>query len=159
MALFLKFYPAGNDAEAYTSQIANARDMIFGVQNYTWANVQTTTGKAKVYLYNFNRKVPATGEFVKYGAFHTGEVAYALNNLKFLKNRPLEKKDEQLADIMSSYWVNFATTGNPNGKGLPEWPAYNTKENMLIMFDEKTVAQKLPSKDALDFVYTNMKAK
>ena len=84
-ALFLKFYPANNDAQAYTSQIANSRDMIFGVQNYSWANVQTTTGKSKVYLYNFNRKVPASAEFVKYGAFHTGEVAYAYNNLKFLK--------------------------------------------------------------------------
>ncbi len=158
-AIFFKFYPANNDAEAYASQIANARDMIFGVQNYTWANMQTTTGKSKVYLYNFNRKVPASAEFVKYGAFHTGEVAYALNNLKFLKNRPLEKTDGQLADMMSSYWVNFATTGNPNGKGLPEWPAYNTKENMVILFDEKTAAQKLPSKESLDFLFTDMKAK
>jgi para-nitrobenzyl esterase len=24
---------------------------------------------------------------------------------------------------MSSYWVNFATRGDPNGAGLPLWPA------------------------------------
>lgn len=158
-ALFLKFYPATDDAIAAASQLANSRDVIFGVQNYTWANVQTATGKSKVYLYNFTRRVPAKGEFVKYGAFHTGEVAYAYDNLKFLNNRPFEKADEQLADIMSSYWVNFATTGNPNGKGLPEWPAYNKQENMVMILSENPMAQKLPTKEALNFLYTNMKAK
>jgi para-nitrobenzyl esterase len=36
---------------------------------------------------------------------------------------------------MSSYWVNFAATGNPNGKGLPQWPAYSEKKgdkNMVL---------------------------
>ena len=36
--------------------------------------------------------------------------------------------DKKLADTMSSYWVNFAATGNPNGKGLPAWPAYSEKK-------------------------------
>jgi len=31
--------------------------------------------------------------------------------------------------MMSSYWVNFAATGDPSGKGLPNWPAYNAKGN------------------------------
>ena len=157
--VFLKFYPATDDAAAAASQLANSRDVIFGVQNYTWANVQTATGKSKVYLYNFTRKVPATGEFVKYGAFHTGEVAYAYNNLKFLNNRPFEKSDEALADLMSSYWVNFAITGNPNGAGLPEWPVYTAKDNMVMILDEKSAAKKLPSKEALDFLYDKISAK
>jgi len=41
--------------------------------------------------------------------------------------------DKKLADAMSSYWVNFAATGNPNGKGLPEWPAYNQKKGAQNM--------------------------
>jgi para-nitrobenzyl esterase len=44
--------------------------------------------------------------------------------------------DRKLADMMSSYWVNFAATGNPNGKGLPEWPAYNAKADQAMVLGD-----------------------
>ena len=94
----LQYYPATNDSVANVSQYNLSRDMIFGVQNYTWANVASEHGN-KVYVYCFTRKVPATGEYVKYGAFHTGEVPYAYNNLKFV-NRPWEDVDYKLANAM-----------------------------------------------------------
>ena len=152
---FLGFYPASNDSEAAASQLKLSRDMIFGVQNYTWANVQSEQGRSKVYVYRFTRKLPATGEYVKYGAFHTGEVPYAYDNLKFV-NRPWEAVDQELANIMSSYWVNFIKTGDPNGKGLPEWLPYNTNTNIVMMLGEKPGTKKLPSKEALDFLYKKM---
>ncbi|HMH32594.1 MAG TPA: carboxylesterase family protein, partial [Puia sp.] len=62
---FLQFYPSGNDSAAAVSQLKLSRDMIFGVQNYTWANTQSEHG-SKVYVYRFTRKLPATGEYVKY---------------------------------------------------------------------------------------------
>jgi len=154
--IFLKYYPASTDQEAAISQVKVNRDMLMAIQNYTWANTQSEKGKAKIYVYNFNRKVPATADFVKYGAFHTGEVVYAYDNLKF-ENRPWQQTDIDLAKLMSSYWVNFATTGNPNGKGLPEWPSYNTKENQSMQFDEKSEAKSLPTKDQLDFLIRRMK--
>ena len=94
-ATFLKYYPATDDSAASVSQYNFSRDQIFGVQNYTWANVASKQGK-KVYVYRFTRKVPATGEYVKYGAFHTGEVPYAYDNLKFV-GRPWEPVDFLLA--------------------------------------------------------------
>jgi para-nitrobenzyl esterase len=147
----LKLYPGGTDAEAERSQINMSRDMTFGVHNYIWANVQSAKNKAKVYMYRFTRRMPATEAFKKYGAFHTGEVGYVFNNLKFL-NRPFEPVDQQLADTMSSYWVNFATSGNPNGPGLPAWPAYNGNGNQVMILGEKPSAQPLPDKAALDFM-------
>jgi para-nitrobenzyl esterase len=150
-AEFLNYYPAGTDAQAARSQINISRDQIFGVQNYTWANVQSSKGKAKVYVYRFTRRLPATADFVKYGAFHTGEVAYAYDNLKFL-NRPWEPVDQQLATTISGYWANFAKTGNPNGAGLPNWPAYNTRNNQVMILGEKPAALALPDKAALDFM-------
>ncbi|MDB5063152.1 MAG: esterase [Mucilaginibacter sp.] len=155
---FLKLYPAGTDAEAETSQIRISRDMTFGVQNYSWANVQSAKNKAKVYLYRFTRRMPATEAFKKYGAFHTGEVGYVFNNLKFL-NRLFEPVDQQLADTMSSYWVNFAKNGNPNGNGLPQWPAYNITGSKVMLLGEKPTAVSLPDRAALDFMVKQIIAK
>jgi para-nitrobenzyl esterase len=149
---FLQYYPANNDKEAETSQLNLSRDLIFGLQNYTWANVQAARGKSPVYVYRFTRIVPATGGYVKYGAFHTGEVPYAYDNLKFV-DRPWEPIDHQLARTMSSYWVNFATNGNPNGPGLPEWPAYTTTGKKIMILDKKSTAKALPDQASLDFLY------
>jgi para-nitrobenzyl esterase len=44
------------------------------------------------------------------------------NNLQ-IRDWPWENDDRRLADVMSSYWVNFAKRGNPNGARLPSWPA------------------------------------
>ncbi|UOE49900.1 carboxylesterase family protein [Mucilaginibacter sp. SMC90] len=147
----LKLYPAGSDQEAAISQTRINRDQIFGMQNYTWANVQSEKAKSKIYVYRFTRHLPATADFVKYGAFHTGEVAYAYDNLKFL-NRPWEPVDQQLATTMSTYWANFVKTGNPNGKSVPAWPAYTAKDNKIMILSEKPTAETLPDKVALDFM-------
>ncbi|GAB3954248.1 carboxylesterase family protein [Spirosoma harenae] len=147
---FLKVYPAQNDKEASESQIASGRDEAFGIQDYTWAKMQEKTGKAPVYVYNFNRKVPANTPETQFGAFHSGEIVYAYNNLHTLK-RPWEPADRALAEAMSSYWVNFAKTGNPNGKNLPKWVPYTLKiENVLIL--DTTIQNKLlPTKAQLAF--------
>jgi len=150
-AAFLQHYPGNTDADAARSQINISRDQIFGAQNYTWANVQSDKKQAPVYVYRFTRRLPATPEFVKYGAFHTGEVAYAYNNLKFL-NRLWEPVDQELAATMSAYWTNFAKTGNPNGAGLPLWPSYNTTDRQIMILGETPAAKPLPDKAALDFM-------
>jgi para-nitrobenzyl esterase len=157
-ATFLTYYPAHDDSAAATSQLNLSRDMIFGLQNYIWATVQNKQGKSKVYVYRFTRKVPATGEYVKYGAFHTGEVPYAYDNLQFV-NRPWEDIDHQLAKTMSSYWVNFAATGNPNNTALPKWPQYDNDNKQVMILGDKIESAPLPGKDALDFLYSKQTSK
>ena len=148
---FLKYFPAATDAESTASQNKLSRDMIFAMSDYKWAKLQSEQGKSPVYLYNFNHKLPASPDFVKYGAFHTGEVAYVTYNLKFL-HRPWLPGDFKLAAIMSAYWVNFIKYGNPNGKALPVWPQFNTKTNQVEVLDIATGAQTLPAKDELEFM-------
>lgn len=147
---YLKAYPAQTDDEAAQSQKASSRDESFGIQDYTWARMQAKTGKAPVYVYNFNRKLPASTPETQFGAFHSGEIAYAYNNLHTL-NRPWEPVDQQLADAVSSYWVNFARTGNPNGKNLPNWPAYKPAAEHVIILDKTIQSQPLPTKPQLAF--------
>ena len=149
---FLKYFPAETDEQAARSQVEISRNQIFALSGYNWANMQSKYANSPVYVYNFNRKVPATAEYAKFGAFHTAEVPYVMNNLKTLKNRPLEEEDYKLANMMCDYWVNFVKTGNPNGAGLSEWPKYNTTDYMVKVFNVKTENKKVPGKEGLDFM-------
>jgi para-nitrobenzyl esterase len=63
--------------------------------------------------------------------------------------------DRKLADLMSNYWVNFATTGDPNGKGLLKWPSYKAKDDLLMHFGDTQEVMAIPHKDALDFLDAN----
>jgi para-nitrobenzyl esterase len=154
-AKIFKYYPANTEAESTESQKALGRDETFGISNYAWAKIQSK-GKNKAYLYNFLRKPPAEGDFVQYGAFHTAEVPYAFNTLQYFK-RPLQPADYALGELMSTYWTNFAKTGNPNGNVLPEWPAFDDQKAIVMMFDEKYSAQPFPRKSAMDTLFELLK--
>lgn len=148
---FLKYYPASTDEEWARSEIKLSRDLTFAISGFDWAVIQSTKSKSPVYVYYFARKLPATGEYIKYGAFHTGEVAYVMNNLKFLY-RPWEPADFHLADLMSDYWVNFITNSNPNGNGLADWPRFDTNTFQVMVFDKRSAKQSMPDKDELSFM-------
>ncbi len=53
---------------------------------------------------------------------------------------------------MIAYWANFATTGNPNGTGLPLWPAYDAKTDMSMELGDNIGARPIPNKAQLDFL-------
>jgi para-nitrobenzyl esterase len=42
--------------------------------------------------------------------------------------------DRQASDVIQRYWTNFAQTGNPNGRGLPEWPRYDPASARYLEF-------------------------
>ena len=89
----------------------------------TWARAQTKTGHSKAFLYYFTHNPPppagatARGGFGS-GATHGSEAQYVFQNL--LPPRAWTDLDHQVSDMLSSYWVNFATNGDPNGKGPRE---------------------------------------
>ncbi|MBL7762829.1 MAG: carboxylesterase family protein, partial [Chitinophagaceae bacterium] len=103
-----------------------------------------------VYVYQFGY-VPATARnFARYGAGHGSEVSFVFNTLNARWGNPGEAtaQEKELANIMNTYWTNFAKTGNPNGNGLPAWPLYDIqKENILdIDLDGKAVSMPDPRK-------------
>jgi para-nitrobenzyl esterase len=130
---FLKVYPAGSDDQAKDSAFYSGRNEMAWVMR-NWARMDSKTGKTKSYVYFFTHQPPiqpnARGPFAptKHGsATHVSEVVYALGNLK--SQRAWTDADRQLSDTMSSYWVNFATNGDPNGKGLPKWAPFDDAKN------------------------------
>jgi para-nitrobenzyl esterase len=143
---FIKLFPASSDDEALFSQKLGSQ-LSYGWQNYRWARSQSMTGKNKAFLYNFTRVPPGEPD---YGAFHSAEFGYALHNLHQWK-RPFTDRDKQLSDIMSSYWVNFATKGDPNGHDVPFWPSYDPVSPLMIILGEKTDVVVLPYRKQLEF--------
>jgi carboxylesterase type B len=68
------------------------------------------------------------------GAFHAGELLYVFDNLHA---HPwlIEDDDRALAQLASSYWLNFVMNGDPNGAGLPRWPSYRTYGSPVMILD------------------------
>jgi para-nitrobenzyl esterase len=74
--------------------------------------------------------VPATARDI--GARHAGEIEYVFGALELsLPNVPWEASDRKLSDAMTSYWANFARSGDPNGSNLPKWPRYSEGGRVL----------------------------
>ena len=118
------FYPLSTDAQAASSSVQLLGDLVIGLQTWTWGASQKATGISPVYAYYFK---PASAYTPL--AIHVSEVPYVFQNLmpKGTTAAPVlpGAQDQALADSMSSYWTNFAKTGNPNQAGLPTWPAYS----------------------------------
>jgi para-nitrobenzyl esterase len=88
---------------------------------HAWRQLRAEHGAAPDYAYFFERAIPWP-EQPRYQAFHSAELPYTFDNLALLQ-RPWEATDRQLAALMASYWTNFMRGGDPNGEGLPPWPA------------------------------------
>jgi para-nitrobenzyl esterase len=150
---FLKMYPAGSDQEANQSQTLSASDLAGAYDARAFVQLQTRTGKAKSYLYLFSHKPPVTAPDIKVydGVFHGAELYYLFQTYSFRNDWAWTDADRKLGDIVTSYWVNFAATGDPNGKGLPKWPAYDDTAEKLMNFGDKVSVETVPHKAALDF--------
>jgi len=105
--------------------------------------------KSKAYLYQFTR-LPNTAMTKKLGVHHGAELAYVFGNMYSAEG--YNDTDMGLANKMMGYWVNFAKTGNPNGKNLAYWPAYQSKSSLNLEFSEIIHPHKNLFKKECDFI-------
>lgn len=130
-AKFLRLYPTSTDAEAQASEKAIARDEE-NVSVNLWAEQRERTSHTPAYTYYFTHAIPWPAH-PEFAAFHSAEIPYALDNLGVL-DRPWQPFDRSLALTLSSYWLNFVRTGDPNGAGLPLWP-HATPDTVMELGD------------------------
>ncbi len=144
----LALYPHATDAQAEQAARDLLRDTVFAWGTWSWARLQTTYGRSKAYFYYFDRRSPQAA----LGPSHAAEIGYVFGNLTSCKqcgslglSGPPGPAEVALAQRMQSYWVNFAKTGNPNGPGLPTWPAFNTSPRPAIYLDARPHAGPAPN--------------
>lgn len=142
-------YPVKSDADITDAYLGALRDITFTLPMRTWARL-TATGRSKAYLYFFSH-IPPNPNSKYLGAYHAGEIAYVFNNLN-PQNPLFQDADRKLAEMMMSYWVNFATTGDPNGKGLPKWASYTHDAEPYLDFGDAVQLRNHLLKAQLDFI-------
>ena len=115
-------YPVKSESDIAEAMLGIGRDTTFTLEMRTWARLVTAGGR-NAYLYQFTR-VPPSPNAKTWGAYHAAEIPYVFGTLTN-RDWPFTEADFALSSTMSSYWVNFATTGDPNGGNLTKWTPYD----------------------------------
>lgn len=125
-------YPGTVAAPDYVNIDLNFRQLAIKQANTKSAYA----GSAPVYMYVFAWQSPVNDG--RYKAMHCMELPFVFNNIERCQEMTGGGKDAvKLADKMSSAWINFATTGDPNAAGLPKWPAYTEANGSTMIFNVK----------------------
>lgn len=135
-------YPGSSDKEATSSATDLAGDRFTGFSTWKWADMHMKTGGDQpVYRYMYARPRPATSDGetpAAEGAVHSAEIEYAMGNLPTNRAYDWQPEDYRVSRIFKSYYANFVKTGNPNGKGVPEWPPLNHGDPRIMIIDAHT---------------------
>jgi para-nitrobenzyl esterase len=147
-AEYAQLYPVSTMKDIKTATAESGQDRN-RVSMFLWASARVKAHKEPVYTYFFDRGIPWP-QHPEFGAFHTGEIPYFFENLKAL-DRPWEKKDFTLADNVSTYLVNFASNGDPNGAGVAKWPAVDPGQPQTMELNVPGGPMALASRAKVEF--------
>ncbi len=157
----LAAYAADIDTSTKTARQAIAADRTFVWEMRAWARAVEAAGNT-AYLYFFSQAPPVFHLYTPedpvvempdgphgYGAYHSGDLAYAFGNTRLVGINWTDW-DHELSDAITRYWVTFATTGNPNVADLPAWPRYQSLTDVALEFGPAIGTAVGVRKDKLD---------
>jgi len=144
----LAAYPHSSDTQALAAARNALRDSLFAWPTWAWARLQTQHGKGKAFVYYFDQRTPQSPN----GATHAAELGYVFGTLAPPRGGSPRAEDTKMSELMMSYWTNFAKTGDPNGPGLPAWPAFSKSEEPVMFLDANPSARPVPNKPQLEAI-------
>jgi len=141
----LAAYPHATDEQATRASTQLRTDTTFIWGQYTWARLAASSGKNKAYFYYFDRPSAANPN----GSGHGQEVGYVFGNLGTGGRAAPTAEDRAISGQMQGYWVNFASQGDPNGPGLPQWPAFAEADPLVMHIGVNPGPAPIPDQDRL----------
>ena len=145
----LALYPAPSEADVRAAEIRFLTDRDFVCQ----ARYMAANRRGRTWLYLVSAPGTPGPAGAALGAFHGVELRFLFNAVF---GAPLGEVGQRVSEAMRGYWVRFATTGDPNAPGLPEWPAFEgTSPRHLELGQEVRPVAGLgrPGCDVLDEVW------
>ena len=159
-ALLAAYEPEVEKSTKWAAQAIQA-DRSFVWEMRAWARAVESSGN-DAWLYFFSQAPPVFRIYVPeraaidmpdgsdgYGAYHSGDLAYAFGNTG-LVGIDWTEWDHEISRAMTQYWVNFASTGNPNDGGLATWPRYEAATDEWLEFGADIKTTREVRKDKLD---------
>lgn len=125
-----------------------------------WAEPARFTARAfsekgyPAYVYLYSYVAEAMKSRMRYGASHASEIPYVFNTLSVRNGASVSNKDQIVASMLNTYWANFAKTGNPNDKDLPNWPIHQKEKGGIMEFTDSGIGigRQDPQKLRLDLM-------
>jgi para-nitrobenzyl esterase len=129
--LFAKAYPD------YTPQDLLSIDKVFRPYTMRTADARAIESSAPLYVYFLAWKSGV--DDASKGSFHGLDIPLAFNTVDLRSDWTGNTEEAwKMADKMSSSWINFIKTGNPNVEGvLPMWEPYTAKNGATMYFDNE----------------------
>jgi para-nitrobenzyl esterase len=141
-----KAYPAQDAGQIRAAVIQLMTDLAF-VSETRWAARTHAAAGQPTYRYQFSRGTKR-GFLQSLGAHHGAELAFVFQR-PFLRDNAAEMR---ISRDIGQYWIRFAATGNPNGPGLPTWPAYRADAEEMVDFADDVHVLKGHRNEQLDLI-------
>lgn len=151
----LKVYAASTPAEILQAATDLASDRFISYSTWKWFDLHSKTGGKSVYRYLYTRprparsadagtaggpggvsagaNAPAARPPAPRGAVHSAEIEYAMGTLDTNQAYAWTPDDYKVSTVMQGFFANFVKTGNPNGQGVPSWPAARSDGAVQVM--------------------------
>ncbi len=140
LAMYRKYYP---EKSPYLIQAMIFTDAGFRRSAIRQAELKAAQGQGAIYMYQWEWPTPAFGG--RYGAVHGLDVSGSFREARDGNDAA------RVADQLSSSWVAFAKSGDPNNARIPPWPTFDAKTRATMIFGTPTQLENDPRGEIRSF--------